>query len=339
MRADREELLKCLESMLPGLSTREIIEQSSCFIFEGKKIITYNDEIACSQNNPLSIKGAVQALPLIAILRKLKETRIEILESEKGEELLIKGKKRRAGIRMEKEIILPIDSLEAPKKKWKDLPEDFADAISLVHQCAGKDETQFVTTCINIHPNWIEATDNYQAARYKIETNLKKSVLIRRDSLKHIISLNMTKFNQSKNWIHFKNQEGLILSCRRFVREVDDYPNISSILKTKGDPIALPKGLKDAIEKAEIFSAENAEENQVIVNLRKGKLKITGRGASGWFCEIKKIKYRGQSLSFAIAPNLLIELVQRHTQCQITERLLKADIGKFRYVTALDEVE
>ena len=77
MIINREELLKQLESVLPGLSTREIIEQSSCFIFKDETVNTYNDEIACSQKSVLKIEGAVQALPFISLLRKLKEEELE----------------------------------------------------------------------------------------------------------------------------------------------------------------------------------------------------------------------------------------------------------------------
>lgn len=336
MRIDREEFLRQLESVLPGLSTREIIEQSSCFIFKDKKVMTYNDEIACSQKSCLPIEGAVQALPLVSILRKLQEKHLEITSG--NEELLISGKRKRIGIRMEAEILLPVESIEIPEE-WKELPDDFADAISIVQQCAGKDDSQFMTTCIHLHPKYVEATDRYQAARYKMRMGIEEPTLVRKDSLKHIISLDMTEFSETKTWIHFRNPSGLILSCRCFITESEDYPNLSSILKVEGIPTILPKGLKEAAEKAEVFSVENVEDNQVTINLQKGKLRITGRGPSGWFSEITRIKYDGRNLSFTISPSLLIELVQHYSKCEIAQERLKVDVGKFQYVTVLGAVE
>ncbi len=334
MRINREEFLKQLESVLPGLSTREIIEQSSCFVFKDGRVTTFNDEIACSQKSLLNIEGAVQAMPLISILRKLQEETIQV--SAGKEELIIKGKHKQAGIRMEEEILLPVDSIEKPKK-WKSLPNDFSDAVSMVKKCAGKNETEFVMTCIHITPKWIEACDNYQAARYRITTNIKNSILVRRDSLKHIESLEMNKFSKTKNWIHFKNVTGLVLSCRRLVKE--EYPKLSKILKVDGKETTLPKGLNDAIERAEVFSVENVEDNQIIVHIRKGKIKIEGKGASGWFAEIKKVKYSGRSLSFGISPELLRELIYQNNRCIVSEESLKIEVGKFTYVAVLDKVE
>jgi len=338
MRINREELLKQLESVLPGLSTREIIEQSSCFIFKDKAIRTYNDEIACSQKSMLSIEGAVQAMPLISILRKLQEEELEIDVSSKHTQLLVKGKHRRSGIRMEQDILLPIETVEKPKK-WKDLPTNFADAVSIVQPCAGSNESQFVMTCIHICPKWMEACDNHQVTRFRIKTDISESVLIRKESLKHIVSLDMTKFSETKHWIHFGNSTGLTLSCRHFV---EDYPteDLTKILKgSEGKPLVLPKGLKEAVEKAEIFSSENVEGSNIIVDLKPTKFKITGKGASGWFTEIKKSKYSGKPLQFTIPAKLLMELVRQYNKCEVSSSRLKVTGEKFVYITVLGKIE
>ena len=331
MRINREELLNQLESVLPGLSTREIIEQSSCFVFKDKTVMTYNDEVACTQDSCLDIEGAVVAMPFVSILRKLKEKELEITLSDKQEELLIRGKRKKIGIRMEADILLPVDSIKQPKK-WKKLPNDFANAVSIVQNCAGKDETKFALTCIHLYPKWLEACDGYQAARYKMKIDIEKSILIRKDSIKNIVPMDMTKFGETKDWIHFKNSSGLVLSCRRWIEE---FPKLSKLLKVKGTPTKFPKGLIDAVEKAEIFSVENVENNQITIELKLNRLRITGRGTSGYYQETKNIKYRGQSISFRVASKLFADLVQHYSSCEITSDRLKVVTGKYSYVTVL----
>ena len=338
MRINREEFLKQLESVLPGLSAKEIIEQSSCFIFKDKTVNTYNDEIACSQKSLLEIEGAVPAMPFISILRKLKEDDLEISVNDNKSQVLIKASKsKRSGINMEQDILLPIEAVDKPKK-WKKLPDNFADAIAIVQPCAGSNDAQFAMTCVHITSKWIEACDNHQVTRFRIKTDVEKSILIRKESLKHIVSLDMVEFSETKHWVHFKNSDGLILSCRHWV---DDYPSddISQVLKMKGDPLSLPKGLRESVEKAEIFSSENVDGSNVFVNIKKGKFKITGKGTSGWFTEVKKSKYDGDSLQFTIPPKLLVELVQRHNECEVSANRLKVKGSKFVYVTVLGKLE
>ena len=337
MRINREEFLKQLESVMPGLSTKEIIEQSSCFIFKDETVNTYNDEIACSQKSLLKIEGAVPAMPFISILRKLKEDELEINVNDAKTVVMIKAKGKQSGINMEQDILLPIEAVDKPKK-WKALPDNFADAIAIVQPCAGSNEAQFAITCVHIAPKWIEACDNYQVNRFKIKTDVQNSILVRKESLKHIVSLDMVEFSETKHWIHFRNSDGLVLSCRHWV---DEYPSddITQILSMKGGPLTLPKGLREAVEKAEIFSSENVEGDNVIVNIKKGKFKITGKGTSGWFTEIKKSKYDGESLKFTIPPKLLVELVQHHNECEVSSDRLKVSGGKFTYVTVLGTLE
>lgn len=326
---NREEFLHLLESVQPGLSSREIIEQSSCFVFKDGRIITYNDEVACGVACSAKISGAVQSAPLLAILRKLIEEEVELEEAEG--ELIIHGKKRRAGIRREADVLLPIDKVENPTK-WKPIHDDFLEGIGLVQHCASKDESQFALTCIHLHPDHIEACDNFQVTRVKIPTGVKASTLVRRDSIKHIITMGMTEFCESETWMHFRNPGGLVLSCRRYI---ETYPDLKGILTFSGHPITLPKGLGEAAEKASIFSAESSDDNQVSVELRTGKMRIKGTGTSGWFQEMKKLKYDGPPLSFLISPELLIELTKKHTDAEITDGRLRVNGGKWKYITCL----
>ena len=336
MRVAREKLLAQLESVNPGLSAREIIEQSSCFILKDGEVLTFNDEVACRQECMLdTINGAVKADPFLNLLRKMDEEYVDIVQNEG--ELKIKavgGKKtrRQAGISMEDKVVLPIGSVDKPKD-WKELPDDFTEAVTVIAQCASKDESKFIITCVHLHPEWIEACDDYQIARFPMEIGLGKPVLVRRESLKHVTTLDMQEFSESKSWLHFRNKQGLILSIRRYS---DDYPDLGAYLDTdKGEKTELPKGLKEATEKAEIFSAEKGEENQVEISLRAGRLKIRGQGISGWYSEVKDVNYEGDPITFLITPNLLRELVENYKECEITSNRLKVDGGKFTYVTCL----
>ncbi len=214
--------------------------------------------------------------------------------------------------------------------------DDFADAISVVKQCSGKDETKFSLTCVHLTPKWVEACDGYQAARYKLKIKVEKSTLVRKESIKHIVQLDMTKFSETKTWIHFRNSSGLILSCRRWI---EDFPKLSKLLNVEGTPTKFPKGLIEAVEKAEIFSAEDAEDNQVTINLKPNKLRIIGRGASGYYQEIKDIKYKGPSLSFRVSAELFADLIRHHNSCEIASDRLKVSTGKYSYVTVLQTME
>jgi hypothetical protein len=331
MRVGREDFLLKLNTVRAGLSGREIIEQSSCFVFSKGEVATFNDEVSCRGPSglPDDFKGAVTAKPLLSLLERLSETEVEV-QLEK-DQLLVVGKNRRAGVRAEAEILLPLGSVETPKK-WRDLHADFAEALSLVMNCASSDTTRFILTCVHIHPEWVEACDHHQLSRYRLDTGVTAPLLVRRDSLKQVAPLGVTEVGVSPAWVHFRNPSGLILSCRR---HVDDYPDLAPLLKVKGTPTTLPKGLSEACANAEVFSSENTDRNVIVVELRSGKLRVKGTGALGWYSEVKKLKYSGPALKFMVDPQLLAELVKKYNDCEITGERLKVDGGAYTYVSWL----
>src|SRR6267142_5099333 len=110
---NKSNFLKTLGYLSPGLSTRDLVEQSSCFVFRNKEAVTFNSEVACRL--PCDVFGEDE----VAVPSKLTEILTKIPDDEialelKNSELIITGKKRRVGLRVEKEVLLPVGSIEHP---------------------------------------------------------------------------------------------------------------------------------------------------------------------------------------------------------------------------------
>ena len=316
---NREEFIRKLESVQPGLAQRETVEQANCLVFYRERIHAFNDEIHCHCPSGFdkTARGAVPAAKLLEQLQKWQEDEIGIDFTEA--EVLITGKGQRAGIRMEREITLPIRDVEKPTE-WRELPAQFAEAVNVAQQCASKSNEDFKKTCVNLHPRWIEAWDNHQIARYKLKTGLKEPVLVRQQSIKHVVSLGMTHFSETAAWLHFKNANGLVLSCRRYVDEFpsDDLTKYLD-LGEKRSKAQLPKGLAEAAEKAAVFTSE-AEADLVRVKLKPGKAWVKGTGVSGWYERgPMRVTYDGPRLEFLINPKLLSDIVTKHAECELVK--------------------
>lgn len=334
MRINRKSILTALAAVSPGLSQKEIIEQSASFVFRNGRVITFNDEVACSIECDIGVEGAVVAAPLMALLQKLEEEELDIEQAEN--ELRVKTGRRKAGIRMDQEVSLPVEGIEDPSE-WTALPEGFLDAIGIAQQCASSNESEFVLTCVHLHPKWVEACDQFQIARYPIKTGLKESTLIRRSSLKSVMGMDVVEYSQTENWLHFRNPAGLQLSCRRYSQK---YPPLDEFLNVEGVETTLPKGLEAAVDKANIFSALAEEGNLITIAIRRGKIKLTGCGSHGWYSEVQKIEsYDGDDMQFAIAPNLLVEITKRSSKCELAEGRLKIKTDRWIYVSCTSLVK
>lgn len=336
MKVKREKLLRSLEAVSAGLSTKEIIEQSNAVVFVDGRAVTFNDEISCSVECDVGVSGAVTAVPLMALLRKLPDEEID-LEVVDGE-LVVKGDHRKSGIKMAAEVTLPVDGVERPGD-WINLNPAFVEAVRIVQDCASRDESQFVLTCIHIHPERVEATDSFQLARYPMKTGLDSPSLIRRVSMGSVLGMAATKVSQTENWLHFRNDDGLVVSCRRYADNYVKPEILDSFLSVDGHPVTLPKGLEDVIGRAEVFSSEDTV-NQVTVSLKEDSVVLTGQGATGWHKEKPRgVVYKGDEMSFTISPRMLVEILRMEGKCKVGSGRLLVTADKWSYVTCVGKAD
>jgi len=248
--------------------------------------------------------------------------------------LIIRGKGNRiTRLAMETEVLLPVKEVKKPKK-WYDLPKNFLEAVDMVHRCCGSNQER-LETFGHFTGERIEAIGEHQVGHYRIKLPLDCSVLVHKDSVKHVVPLGMTEFGLSKRWLHFRNSGDVVLSCLRWPQE-DDYPDTDKITKAKkGKQINLPRGLDKAVSRAAIFSRDNPEDTDIEINLKMGKVICKGTGIQGDHKESRKIKYTGGDMKFTISPVLLNDLCHKHTEAWLTPAKLTVKSGKFTFVTAL----
>jgi hypothetical protein len=334
MKIDREGLLAKLESVEPGLSTKEVVDQSSAYIFDGATVTTFNGEIAArSPCELVGVSGAVSARHLKDLLLRLTDDAVDITTSDG--ELRLRARSGRGVVAMQAEIRLPVDQIETPDPEgWCDLHPEFGDAVEVVGACAAKDDNNYKLLCVHITPGYVEACDNYQLARYPLPTGLASRSMVRRDSLRHVVALGMTQAAETETWVHFRNPAGLALSMRRWS---EDYEDLDLLLDAVQDttPATLPGGMDEAMERTGVFSADSHTGDVVHVALTGGRMQLRGEGAGGWWEERKAVKYTGPDIAFMIAPKLLTEIADRAQDCEIAPGALRVDNGKFVYMTCL----
>jgi len=337
IKLNREEFLQKLEEVSPGLSKTGIQDQSACFVFRKGKVCAYNEEVFCSAKTklPNDFTGAVPAKKLLELLRKM--TVEHVVLDPKDKKFDIVGHNEKAELRMESNILLPMDSIEIPEKgAWRPIHPDFTDAISIVGECASTNQELFTSTCIHLTPKYMEAFDNAQMTRYRIKTGVSSSFLVRRQSLKHVPTHDYKDFAETAKWIHFRTGAGSVLSCLRYISEGNEFGKLSQFLDIRGTPTSLPKALSDTAEKAEIFSKDEGDDNTVLCSIKDNKIQVVGEGAAGKYTKVMKVRYKGPQVKFRISPKLLVEILKRHTECEISDKnVLRVNGGKFIYCVCL----
>lgn len=332
---NRTELLTVLERVQAGVAPNGFVQQSDCFVLDDGKVVTFNAEVACRSPSglPPAVKGAVKAAPLLNFLRQNKE---EKMDTEVRDGCLWLKEQRghgRAYFRMETEVLLSLDKVDQAGD-WLPVPSGLCEAVGMVEPAAGTNEKIIATVCVHLHPKWVEASDRYQIARYKMKTGVPEPVVVRRDAIKHVVKVPMAKMSVTDSWFHMKDKDGYLFSCRRYS---GDYPDLSPNLDKDGAKLTLPKQLAETLAVAETFSKENADDNLVRVELKDGRLWVSADGVSGGYTKPKKVDYAGPPLEFVVNPGLMKTVMEHSRECVVSpDMILKVDAGRFVFVVCLE---
>ena len=338
MKINKTNLQQALEIVKPGLSNNEIIEQSTSFAFFGDRVVTYNDSISLScPVEHLNLTGAIRAEELYKFLRQIEKEEIQVKSSEN--EIKLKSGNARAGIRLEKEVKLPIEEKgNIDPTGWKSLPEDFIEDLDFIKDGASKDMSRRVLTCVHVRKGILETSDGYQIMRVNLDSENSfpyPGTLIPAENISEIIKVEPSQIFLTDGWLHFKNQQDVVISCR--ILE-DSFPDTDSFFDIEGDKLIFPKKMTKILDRVTVFTKKDHlvdEEMQIILD--NNKLMVKGSNDYGWFKEVAPVKYKGQRVSFWIAPYLLKNILKRSNECRLGNEKIKFEGSGWEYVAVLRE--
>ena len=328
MKIKRQELVKALQTIKPGLAAKELIEQSTHVVFKDGVMYSYNDEISVQCAFDAGIQGAVPMASLAAYVGKLQKDEIEVFIE--GTELRIKAGRSRAGFTISKEIKLPYDSLQIGRK-WQDIPDGLLAALKHCRSIVSNDMSTPVMTCLHIAGNEVQATDRYRIIRYEFAGS-DMDILIPGHTITALLSFNPTHCQIKDEWSHWKNKDNAIMSIRLFTGK---FPDISMFMGKKGASFKLPANIITVLEKADSISNGLSNVDELItINLRSSKLKLSIHNEQGWFEESAKVSYDGDAIEFQIAIFLLQEILKSTQTGQIADNNLIFKNKDWEYVTS-----
>jgi len=288
----------------------------------------FDDKIFCRRECPLPIEGAIQGASLLALLKKLKAEEIDITQGDG--EILLKSKQKKTGIRTYQKIVMPISAIELPEMEFADLPTKFSEAAAFLPKCAAGDES--ILSAVRLSPDFMEACDKAQFARWYLPMNITDDILIEPESLSLIAQSEMERISVGQSWIHFRNDE-LSISCHRLAGK---YPDLEELTKVTGEEITFPREILESIRTAEVFTKDRLGADKILIELKAGKARVTGEGARGWHKEIKKVEYSGPDIAFRASADVLQTLISKRNSCEVSADRLKIEEDHLIFVSCLE---
>lgn len=333
MKIKKQNLLRALEIVKPGLAGKEMIEQSTSFAFIGGSVVTYNDEISIAHPvENLDLSGAVRSKELYEFLNKTSKDEISIEVSDN--EILLKAGRAKAGLRLQTEIVLPLGEIELAND-WVRLPKDLASAIQFVVESCSRDLSRPVLTCVHITENIAEASDGFQIVKFKLTDAFGEDmdILLPSSSARELVKIEPTHISITSEWLHFKNENETMFSCRVFN---EDYPDTAKHMKVKGDKVVFPKRMIEILGRAMVFTKQEHQIDETVeISFSDGLLTVNGKNEYAWFQEETKVKYKGDAVAFQISPTLLSAILSKSNTATISSDRIKFKGDNWEYVAAL----
>lgn len=339
MNIQTKDFKNALEMVKPGISIKENIEQSSHFAITNQKIFSYNDELAimCPVVG-LDIEGAIEASELYAFIGKVDSESLELTQEEN--QLLIKAGNSKTGIILKPEILLPLNDKQLNERgKWKNLPNDFSEAIDFVSESCSTSIENPVTMCVHINSKgFVEGTDTYRLSHWQLDEVLEvENVLIPASSIKVIYKFKPIKIANGDGWVHFKNRKEATLSCRCFNKPYINTDKVLAKPAEKGIKVKFPDKLLNVIERAQVFAERPQKSFETItISVKKGKLFVASQSETGsWFRESLPIDYTGENFEFMVTPYMLKNILKQMNECTIYSNHLRFKNKNWVHIASL----
>lgn len=334
MKVKRKDLVTGLSSVKPGLASKDIVEANLCFMFTGKRLVTFNDQISIQYPFDSDFEGLVPSQEFLKIVSEVNCDEIELAVEE--ETLTIKG----AGLSAELSMVKSEDSsiadsiIDPADLDWKPLPEDFLTGAELCMFSATKDMTLEVLTCLLVKDSSIMSSDNLRVSRYEMNGEVGVGFLIPATSIPALIKFGVTQWSLDKAWVYFKTENDIVFCSRVMTGE---FPDTSGLFDVEGDKFKLPSDIKKAIEVSSIMAEGEYElDKKIDVVIEEGTIKCRGEKDVGWVeTEATFAMRKGRSAQFSINPDFFSHILDYAAMVTIGNGTILFKTSNFSHVIAL----
>lgn len=326
----RKELLDAILKVKKGIAVTDIIEQADKIIFDNDTIRSYNDEISFLVPFETGIRCAVPTKELLTYLKKGKTEDVS-LSIDNGM-LLVKGNRGKAGLHVNENVVLPFEDLEI-KSDWKTLPNDFLEGVEVASFSVSNNAITPVLNYLNVDGEYMYSCDNKRVTKYKMDSPVEDSLMIHRVMLSELIKYNAKQYALGNGWLHFKTDDGVVLSVRTTGMT---YPDVNKFLDFDGIRVRLPKNTNEALDEVFVFSYnEMLNDHRIFMIFDNNTVKFKATGKNG-FAEAEGItRYSGEPRTIIVNPIFLKDMYKLEKTIIVTGNCLCIDNEKIKHITLL----
>lgn len=349
----KSSILTALNGVKAGISTSEVIELSSSYIFTGDYLTTYNDRNCVSYPFKTKFSCAVPSKDFYNIIKGIRDKDISLVLG-KDESLKISSRGSEAEIATQvfegSELEKLIQSLGLAELEFTDAPEGLAKGLDACRFSASKKVSADNIYCIFINGKTIYSSDNARITRYELDTELPR-VLIPASSVNELVKFKIVGYNINveEGWAHFLTEDQAIFSCRIVDGDYEDFsdhfdsfrgtkfkaPSSTEFRQVLKDVSPLCKGEDDLSKYVEITlkPGKDTEDSKKTVEVTVFAEKETGHFKTTIEVEIER--EIGEEIMFRINPIFFGQILSKTSHMAVDEGLALFKTKHFEHLVSL----
>ena len=333
----KEELLKVLSSVRPGLGSSDALAFMEDFVFTKDRVSTYNGMICISFPFKSGLGFSVNSRKFYELVNRVKDDlKVRIVKEGEASILHMFSGRTRAGFNIsELTDDMTFLNFVGEDAEWQALPEDFLEASKLCLFCVSRDEAHEELTSLCVRGDLVLSSDNYRISRYRMKASVEGEFLLFRTAVRELLKFQPVEFFSDGNWIHFRTGDGIVFSIRLVMGE---YPDLSAYLDgIDGEILALPDGTEASLNRVGVMAEEDEDVDEIVfVQFGDGKMLCRGeRRGFGWVEDEQDCIYEGDKISFFTNPDFLKEMVSRSSEMTVDNGRCKFSFDRFDHVIVL----
>lgn len=348
----RQDFLRAVERIMPGIDESGSPLGMDFVVMDKGYLRSYNDTISVSvkiDELPQQYLCAVKAQEFYRVLSHMDGERLKL--SLTDTELVVQDRKTtlRMTLKEPKQLNLlmsRIASLSQNELKWVPLPSDCLAGLDLCAPSLRSDPALGILSNMAVAGDKLFATDNLRASLYRMKEKLSETFLISSDVVKDIVKYGSDSKSIAiqSNWVHFTDNQGLIISARRSVGEypVDRLVRLFDESNPAGvKPYCFPEGLDKALDRAAILAQREEDYGTPVVSLRReGRMLVVRSGRDVGRLEDRLVWENGampEDLEILIAPDFLKKILKitREFKVSPNKNAVLFEAGSFLHLMAV----
>jgi DNA polymerase III sliding clamp (beta) subunit (PCNA family) len=329
MKTNKTDLMSILESVRPGLASRQTHEQATHFIFTGSDIATFNDRLCITYPYESDFKCSVKAMDFYKWLSIVQGDELNLsldknsvvagvgddqagftctLDDNHKVEKHIRRRNRDAG------------------KDFKPLPKNFLEGIQLCMFSCSSDLSQSAMNCVCIEGPDLISSDGMRLSWYTVDEDMDPCLIRARD-LMELVKFPVKEYKFTDTWAHFRTDDGVVFSAKRIIGSYPDKRPHFQATQELIDiaEIELPReSLQNSLSATTVMvEEEDMVDRHVVVEVEGNLLTLTSgkkKGmATGWAKSRVELEYDGVPIHFKINPSFLHQILDQVTKLAVKD--------------------